>query len=78
MNKTTLSMLSKSELIDIIQSDRMWETKAFRKILSIVENKINSIIDEQEKCDLMTMSGRERYEELEKEYKKWSKIQDNL
>lgn len=78
MNKTTLSMLSKSELIDIIQSDRMWETKAFRKVLSIVGNKINSILDEQEGCDLMTMSGRKRYEELEKEYKKWSKIQDEL
>ena len=42
MNKKTLSMLSKSELIDIIQSDRMWETKAFRKVLYIVGNKISN------------------------------------
>ena len=78
MNKKTLSMLSKSELIDIIQSDRMWETKAFRKVVSIVGNKINSILDEQEKCDFMTASGRLKYQELEEEYKKWSKIQDEL
>jgi len=78
MNKTTLSMLNKSQLIEIIVSDKMWERKAFCKVLDMVSKKIESILDEQEKCDFSSVQGRARYQELEKEYKKWSKIQDNL
>lgn len=78
MNKTTLGLLSKEELISIITSDKMWERKAFHKVLDLVDKKIESILDEQDKCDFMTAKGREEYYRLEKEYKKWSKIQDNL
>lgn len=78
MNKTTLGLLSKEELISIITSDIMWERKAFYKVLDLVGKKIDSILDEQDKCDFMTAKGREEYYRLEKEYKKWSKIQDNL
>lgn len=78
MNKTTLGLLSKEELISIITSDIMWERKAFYKVLDLVGKKIDSILDEQDKCDFMTAKGREEYYRLEKEYNKWSKIQDNL
>lgn len=78
MNKTTLELLSKEELISIITSDKMWERKAFHKVLDLVGKKIESILDEQDKCDFMTAQGREEYYRLEKEYKKWSKIQDDL
>lgn len=78
MKKTTLSMLTKSQLIDIIMSDRMWERKAFYMVLDMVGKKIDSIIDEQEKCDFSSTQGRARFYELEKEYEKWSKIQNNL
>lgn len=78
MNKTTLSMLNKSQLIEIIMSDKLWERKAFYKVLKMINQKIESILDEQEKCDLATMKGRVDYQKLEKEYKKWSNIQDNL
>ena len=78
MNKSTLSLLDKNELIEIILSDRMWEHKAFHKVLDLVGKKIESILDEQDKCDFMTAKGREEYYRLEKEYKKWVKIQDNL
>lgn len=74
MNKTTLGLLSKEELISIITSDIMWERKAFYKVLDLVGKKIDSILDEQDKCDFMT----EEYYRLEKEYNKWSKIRDNL
>lgn len=78
MNKTTLSLLDKKDLIKIILSDKMWERKAFMKVLELVSNKINSILDEQEKCDLMTAAGRMEYYRLEEEYKKWSKIHDEI
>lgn len=78
MNKSTLGLLSKEELISIITSDIMWERKAFHKVLDLVGKKIDSILDEQDKCDFMTAKGREEYYRLEKEYKKWSKIRDNL
>lgn len=78
MNKKSLSLLSKEELIDIILSDRMWERKAFLKVVDFVGKKIESILDEQEKCDFMTTKGREEYYRLEKEYEKWSKIQENI
>lgn len=78
MKKTTLSMLNKSELIEIILSDRMWERKAYLKVLYIVHKRIDSIIDEQEKCDLSSEQGRKRYFELEEGYERWSKIQANL
>lgn len=78
MNKSTLGLLSKEELISIITSDIMWERKAFYKVLDLVGKKIDSILDEQDKCDFMTAKGREEYYRLEKEYNKWSKILDNL
>lgn len=78
MTKTTLSLLDKKDLIEIILSDKMWERRAFYKVLDLVGKKIVSILDEQEKCDLMTARGRVEYYRLEKEYKKWEKIQDDL
>lgn len=78
MTKTTLGLLSKEELISIITSDIMWERKAFHKVLDLVSKKIDSILDEQDECDFKTAKGRKEYDRLEKEYKKWSKILDNL
>lgn len=56
----------------------MWERKAYLKVLYIVNKRIDSIIDEQEKCDLFSEQGRKRYFELEEGYERWSKIQANL
>ena len=78
MKKETLKYLKKDDLIEIITSDRMWERKAFMRVLDIVTDKVDSIIDEQAKCDFRTVDGQKRYFELEKEYKKWSDIQMNL
>lgn len=77
MNKKTLNYLTKKDLIEIITSDSMWERKAFFKVTKLVHDKVNAIIDEQEKC-IHTTEGMIRYWELEKEYQKWSDIQANL
>ena len=78
MDKKSLKLLSKDDLIEIITSDSMWQRKAFMKVINIVHKKVNAIIDEQEKCDICTVTGRAKYEELEKQYKKWSDIQMRL
>lgn len=78
MDKTTLSLLDKSTLIDVILSDKSLENRAFHRVLDAVSKKIEAIITEQEHCDLNTQSGWKRYTELEKEYKKWDKIMQNI
>lgn len=78
MTKKSLKYLSKDELIEIIVSDKYLERQAFNKLNEIVHKKIVSIIDDQERCDLSTYEGHMNYARLEKEYKKWSKIQENL
>lgn len=78
MKEESLNLLSKKELIEIIKSDILWETKAGMKVIEIVHKKVTNIIDEQKKCNLLTVTGIAKYEELEKQYKKWSNIQENL
>ena len=78
MKDESLNLLSKKELIEIIKSDNMWRARAFAKVNKFVYNKINSIIDEMEGCKINTKEGFEKYKELDKEYKKWIKIQANL
>lgn len=78
MIKKSLKYLPKDELIEIIVSDKFLERKAFDKLNETVHKKIVSIIDDQERCDLRTFEGRMNYARLEKEYKKWSNIQENL
>ena len=78
MDRASLKYLSKDDLIEVITSDRMLERKALRKVISIVTEKVLSIIEEQEKCDLTTVDGKIKYFELEKEYQKWSGIQERL
>lgn len=78
MRKETFKLLSKNDLIQIILSDSMWERKAFYTVLKLVGDKIDAIIDQQDKCDISTVDGWKKYLELEKEYRKWSGIQANL
>jgi hypothetical protein len=74
MKKESLKYLSKDELIEIIMSDKMLEHKAFRKLIDVVAKRIYAIIDKQEKCSPFS----DEYQKLEKEYEKWTKIQENL
>jgi len=78
MDNKTLALLPKQDLISIIMSDYQWKRKAFIKVSKLVSDKISAILDKQEQCDLSTIDGRVRYMELEKEYKKWQKIQMRL
>ena len=78
MKRESLKYLSKSDMMDIIMSEPTTERRAFYKVAELVHNKIQAIIEEQGKCDLMTYNGRIQYAQLEKEYIKWSKIQENL
>jgi hypothetical protein len=74
MKKESLKYLSKDELIEIIMSDKMLGYKAFRKLNDVVAKRIDAIIDKQGKCDYFS----DEYRKLEKEYEKWTKIQENL
>lgn len=78
MKSESLKYLSKSDMMDIIMSEPITERRAFYKVTELVCNKIQAIVEEQTKCDLMTYNGRLQYAQLEKEYIKWSKIQENL
>ncbi len=78
MKKDPLTYLTKEELIQIIKTSPTLKRQAHIKVCESVYNKINSIIDKQEKCDLATSEGVARYAELEAEYKKWTKIQERL
>lgn len=78
MKDSTLKLLSKSDLIGIIQSEPTWKRRAFYKVIDLVNQKITEILDEQEKLDIATLDGRIKYLELEEKYEKWKKIQDDL
>ena len=78
MKDFSLKLLNKDDLIEIIQSEPKWERRAFYKVLDIVNREITDILDEQEKLDIATTEGRIKYFELEKQYRKWKKILDNL
>lgn len=78
MKKDALTYLTKEELIDIIKTSPTLKRQAHIKACESVYNKINSIIDKQEKCDITTTDGLAKYVELEAEYKKWTKIQGRL
>lgn len=74
MKKESLKRLTKEQLIEIITSDKLWERKAYLMVNTMVGQKIESILDEQEKVPFWS----DEYIRLEKEYKKWDKIQQNL
>jgi hypothetical protein len=74
MKKESLRYLSKDDLIEIIMSDGRLTHKAFYKLNDVVSQKIDEIIDKQGKCDYFS----DEYKKLEKEYEKWTKIQENL
>lgn len=78
MKRENLKYLSKSDMMDIIMSEPITERRAFYKVIELVCDKIQAIIEEQTECDITTYNGRLRYAQLEKEYTKWSKIQENL
>lgn len=78
MNKDSLKYLSKDELIEITISNNATRHAAFSKVIDVVGEKVLDIIRKQEKCDLLTPRGRDEYDKLEKEYQKWSKIQESL
>ena len=78
MKDESLNHLSKEELIEIVLSDDKTRSKAFRKVNQKIAKKIENIIEQQEKCNILTPAGRAEHERLEKQYKKWDKIQANL
>lgn len=78
MDKKSLKYLSKDELIEIVISNNATRHTAFSKVIGVVGEKVLDIIEKQEKCDLLTPKGRDEHDKLEKEYQKWSKIQENL
>lgn len=78
MDKESLKYLSKDELIEIIISNNATRYTAFSKVIDVVGKKVLDIIEKQEKCDLLTPKGRDKYDKLEKEYQKWEKIQESL
>lgn len=78
MKDSSLKLLSKEDLIEIIKSEPTLKRMAFHKVLDMVNRKITSILDEQEELDFTTIEGRIKYFELEKQHQRWRKIQNNL
>jgi hypothetical protein len=74
MKKESLRYLSKDDLIEIIMSDGRLTHKAFHKLNNIICKKIDEIIEEQQNYYYFS----DEYQKLEKEYEKWTKIQENL
>lgn len=78
MRKEPLKYLTKEDLIGIIKTNPETKRLAQMRLIITVHKRIDDIINKQAKCDMTTPDGLARYVELEAEYKKWTRIQEQL
>lgn len=74
MTKEDLKNFSKDELIEIIMIDKYLSIQTRFKILDTISEKIDNILNKRMKCKLFS----KEYYKLQKEYEKWTDLQENI